>query len=530
MWALPVLFLGYFFLYPLISILLTGLVVDGGLDLTPFSELVTRRSLLGVAWFTVWQAAVSTLLTLVLAMPGAYVLARYRFPGRSLVRALVTVPFVLPTVVVGTAFLAVLGPSGPLGIDLVGTVWAILIAHVFFNYAVVVRTVGGLWGHLDPRLVEAARVLGATRWQAFRRVTLPLLKPALTAAASIVFLFTFTSFGVVLILGDLRHATLEVEVYRQTTAFLDLPLAAALAIVQLVGVGSILAWYSRVQRRSAQQLSLYRSEEAAQPIRTRGDRLIVGAVLASMAVLLGGPLLVLMRRSLTASFGLDYYAALGSSRAGSFSFVAPAEAIANSLMFAIVATVIALAVGGTAAAIVAYGRGRAAQSFDVLLMLPLGTSAVTIGFGFLVAFDWPVDLRTSAALIPIAHAVVAVPFVVRTAVPVMRSVRQRLREAAAVLGAPPARVFRTVDLPIVSRALLVGAGFAFAVSLGEFGATTFVARPDTPTMPVLIFRFLGLPGALNLGQAMAMSTILMLVTATAILVIERARIGGLGDF
>ena len=129
-------------------------------------------------------------------------------------------------------------------------------------------------------------------------------------------------------------------------------------------------------------------------------------------------------------------------------------------------------------------------------MLPLGTSAVTVGFGFLITLDAPpLDLRTSVLLIPLAHALVALPFVVRAVAPVIRSIDPRLREAAAVLGAPPRRSWREVDGPIVARAALVGAGFAFAVSLGEFGATLFIARPDTPTLPIAIYRLLGLPGA-----------------------------------
>ena len=148
-----------------------------------------------------------------------------------------TVPFVLPTVVVGSAFVALLGDGGPLGaLGLDQTLAAILIAHVFFNYAVVVRTVGSLWAHLDPRPEEAARMLGASRWRAFREVTLPALRPAIAAAAAVVFLFTFTSFGVILILGGPRTATLETEIYRQTAQLLNLPLAAALTVVQLVAI------------------------------------------------------------------------------------------------------------------------------------------------------------------------------------------------------------------------------------------------------------------------------------------------------
>ena len=91
-------------------------------------------------------------------------------------------------------------------------------------------------------------------------------------------------------------------------------------------------------------------------------------------------------------------------------------------------------------------------------------------------------------------------------------------------------MWREVDLPIVGRALLVAAVFAFTISLGEFGATALVARPQTPTMPVAIYRFLGQPGALNYGQALAMSTLLMLVCAAGMVVIERFRMGELGEF
>jgi len=180
-------------------------------------------------------------------------------------------------------------------------------------------------------------------------------------------------------------------------------------------------------------------------------------------------------------------------------------------------------VGLMASTVITYRRGRIGSWFDVLLMLPLGTSAVTIGFGFLVALDRPVDLRTSPLIIPLAHSLVAIPFVVRSAVPVMRSVRRGLRDAAAMLGAAPFRVWREVDLPLVARAAAVGAGFAFAVSLGEFGATAFIARPDTPTVPVAIFRLLSQPGAGSFGQAMALSTILMVLTTVAVLFIERLR-------
>lgn len=542
----PLAFLTLFFAYPVASIVGLGLAPGGRLDLSVVGRVLADPGILGVAWFTLWQAAISTVLTLAVGLPGAYLFARFAFPGKALLRAMVTLPFVLPTVVVGAAFVALLGPRSPvnallmtmLGTDqpvlrLQHTLWAILLAHVFFNYAVVVRLVGGLWAHLDPRVEEAARTLGASPWQAFRQITLPLLRPALASAAAIVFLFTFTSFGVILILGGPLFATLEVEIYRQTAQLLDLRVASVLTLVQLGAVAGLLFAYGRLQGRKTLWLRLRPVAEVARPPRGVAERTFVLGNLALIAVLLWMPLLVLLERSLAGpdGYGLHSFEALFGAPRGGTLFVTPGEAIRNSLLFGILATAIALPLGLLASSVVAYRRNRVGRTFDGLLMLPLGTSAVTIGFGFLVALDEPpLDLRTSVLLIPLAHALVAVPFVVRAISPVMRAIDRRLREAAAVLGASPARAWREVDLPIVSRAAVVGAGFAFAVSLGEFGATTFIARPDAPTLPVAIFRLLGQPGALNFGMAMAMSVVLMAVTAGVILLTERARVGDLGEF
>ncbi|OKJ57652.1 ABC transporter permease [Streptomyces sp. CB02115] len=543
--AVPVAFFGLFFAYPVTAIVGRGLKAGGDWQFGRIGDVLARPDILDVLWFTTWQALASTALTLLIALPGAYVFARFDFPGKQLLRAVVTVPFVLPTVVVGTAFLALLGRGGLLdelwGVRLDTTVWAILLAHVFFNYAVVVRTVGGLWSQLDPRQEEAARVLGAGRFAAFRRVTLPALGPAVAAAALMVFLFTFTSFGVVQILGGPAYSTLEVEIYRQTAQLLDLPTAAVLTLVQFAAVGAILAVHAATVRRRERALKLVDPDLTSRRPRGPGQWALLGGVLLTALLLILLPLGVLVKRSFdgadgaagSGGYGLGYYRALQSAGSGGSStfLVPPLEAVGNSLRYALVATLIALVVGGLAAAALTRRAGRLVRGFDALLMLPLGVSAVTVGFGFLITLDEPpLDLRTSWILVPLAQALVGVPFVVRTMLPVLRAVDDRLREAAAVLGASPLRAWREVDLPLVRRAVLVAAGFAFAVSLGEFGATVFIARPDNPTLPVAVARLLGRSGELNYGQAMALSTILMLVCAVSLLLLERIRTDRSGEF
>ncbi|MEV6011161.1 iron ABC transporter permease [Streptomyces sp. NPDC051976] len=527
--AVPAAFFAVFFAYPVASIVGRGLRQDGRWQFATIGDVLGDPDIRHVLWFTCWQAAASTALTLAVALPGAYVFARLDFPGKRLLRAVVTVPFVLPTVVVGSAFLALLGRGGFTdslwGVRLDTTVWAILIAHVFFNYAVVVRTVGGLWAQLDPRQEEAAVMLGASRLTAWRRVTLPALGPSVAAAALMVFLFTFTSFGVIQILGGPTYSTLEVEIYRETAELLDLRTAAVLTLVQFVAVGAILAVHAWTVRRRESALRLVDAAGTSHRPRGRGEWAMLGGLLAVVALLILLPLGVLVARSLDGpgGYGLAFYRALGSANGGTF-VVAPFQAVWNSLRYAAVATVMALAIGGLAAAALVRRAGRLVRGFDALLMLPLGTSAVTIGFGFLITLDKPpLDLRESWILVPLAQALVGVPFVVRVMLPVLRAVDDRLREAAAVLGASPLRVWREIELPLVGRALAIAAGFAFAVSLGEFGATVFIARPDSPTLPVAVARLLDRAGPYTYGQAMALSTILMLVCAASLLILENLR-------
>jgi len=508
--GVPLAFLGLFFVYPLAAILGRGLQGEGDAPL----DVLTDTTTLQVVWFTLWQALASTLLTVVVALPAAYVLGRYRFRGRNVVSALVVIPFVLPTVVVALAFLAILPDGLERG-------WLpVLIAHAFFNVAVVVRVVGTSWAGLDPRIEEAAATLGASPAQRLRLITAPLLAPALASAAAIVFLFSFTSFGVVLILGGPGYATVEAEIYTQAVRLFDLRAAAVLSLVQLAFVAATVWVAMRLEGRVAP--SPPRPEvETLRPVRTGCERLFVGASLGGLAVFLGLPLLVLVERSLAVrgGYGVDAYRALG--RPTSVLLAAPWEAIVNSVVYAFAATAIAVVVGGLAAYAIAERRSRA---LDGLVLLPLGASAVMLGLGFLIAFDTdPLDFRSSAWIVPVAQALVAIPFVVRVMAPTLRSIDPHQREAAALLGAPPARVRREIDLPIISRGLAVAAGFAFAISLGEFGATVFLARPDNPTLPVAIFRFLGRPGEVNVAQAYALAVCLMAVTVVAILLVERAR-------
>lgn len=543
---LPLAFLSLFFFFPLVQILALSLSPQGTLDLSPFRLLFSDPYYARVLVVTTGQALLSTALTLLAGMPAAYVFARYEFRGKALLKALTTIPFVMPTMVVAAAFTALLGPSGHLNSWLMSTLGLevpplrlqhslalVLIAHVFYNATIVVRLVGGFWAIMNPSIEEAARVLGAGRVRTFCQVTLPVLLPAIIAASLLVFLFCFTSFGVILVLGAPKLATLEVEIYVQTAHLANLPLAAALSIGQMIFTFTIMVVYTRIQAREAVPLNLLPTTATQQRATTWRARLVVWSCVGGLMILLLTPLLALIDRSLSLGGGYTsrYFQALTTNPTQSYFYVPPAEAIRNSILIASATVALSLIIGLVGAYMLT-GRSRPVKMLlDPLFMLPLGTSAVTLGFGYLIALDQPpLNLRSSPLLLPIAHTLVAFPFVVRSLLPALRGMNPRWREAAGVMGASPLRVIREIDLPIIGRALLVGAVFAFTVSMGEFGATLLLARPHFPTMPVVIYRLLGSQGVLNQGQGLAMATLLMLVCAVAFVLIERFRVGDIGEF
>ncbi|HEY0948966.1 iron ABC transporter permease [Nocardioides sp.] len=533
--ALPLAVLGVFFVLPVSGMVSEGFVADGRFDPGGVLEVLGRPRVHRVVWFTVWSSTVATLVAVLLGLPVAHLLHRRRFPGRGVLRSLLLVPFVLPTVVVGVAFRELIGESGPLGfLGLDGSAVAIVAGLVFFNVAVVIRAVGAAWESLDPRPAEAAAALGASPAQVLLTVTLPALRPAIVSAASVVFLFCATAFGVVLTLGGLRYSSVETEIYLLTTNLLDLQAAAALSILQLLAITGLLVVTGRL--RAVPDPALARSVRRA-PRPSRGDW--PGVVATGLVLLLvGAPLAALALGSLRVgdAWSLGNYRALTGAGSQHALLVSVTDALVTSLRTAVDATWMSLSLGLLVTVVVTRrSRSRTERRvrglLDGLFMLPLGVSAVTLGFGFLITLDRPpVDLRDSPLLVPIAQALVALPLVVRTLVPVLGGVDDRQRQAAASLGAGPLRTFATVELPLVWRPLTAAAGFAFAVSLGEFGATSFLAREDHPTLPIVIFHLIGHPGAMNYGMSLAASVVLAATTALVMLAVDRLRVSSVGAF
>lgn len=538
-------YLVIFFIYPLLAIFARSFGIDSAYSFEPFISLLSNPYYLGRIWFTIYQAMISTLLAMLVGLPAAFLFARYEFRGKTLLKSATTLPFVLPTIVVAIGFLSLFGSQGIVNtalmellgltkppIEINNSLTIIFMAHAFYNYSIVVRIVSALWSNLDHTLEETARMLGAGPVTTFCRITLPMLLPAIISSAILAFAFSFTSFGIVLILGGPQFATMEVAIFELTAKLFRLPLAAALSIIQLAFTYLFLLLYAKFQAQSVIPLTLKPHASAGSGKLIVRDRVFITGMIIFLLTILS-PLIALLLRAIYFEDGhiSGQITNLFSNERGSYFHISPLGIIWNSIRFALLTVVISTTLGVIAAYFISKRRKRSRHISDALFMLPLGVSSITLGFGYIVALSYPpVDIRGSWVILVIAHSLIAYPFVIRSILPVLEGIVPNLREAASLLGADSTKVFILIDVPIIAPAILVGATFAFAVSMGEFGASLLLVRPEFTTMPVAIFRFLGLPGAANLGNALTMSGLLMIVVSLGFIAIERFRYKGVGGF
>jgi len=551
-WIFPILFLIGFYFLPMASIL--GHIFAPGKD-----SLLTNRINWTIAGravgFTFYQASISTLITLIVGIPSSYLFGRFLFRGKNLLRILSTLPFILPTVVVAAGFNALIGPKGWLNllimdilristppIRLLNSIPAILIAHVFYNTSIVIRVVGTAWEQLDKKLENAACMLGATPKKVFWKITFPLLIPSILSATILIFLFDFTSFGVILMMGGAAFTTIEVEIYIQTMQFLNLKMAGILSLIQLT-FSMLLTFLSlRISGiKNVPIIPMIKGEGLRKPDSFH-KKLFVFILTVILIILLVSPTIALLLRSFLtfsmsnpskemASWGFTFenYRGLFFNDRHSLFFVPPITALRNSVLFAGASMTIALILGIMIS--VSFSKSERSNKYlDFLVMLPLGTSAVTLGMGYLSAFSSiPNSIRWFPVLIPMAHALIALPFVIRIIQPVIHSIPENLHEAAMTLGVPEKKLWRYLDLPLIKKSLATAAIYAFAISLGEFGATTFLTRPEYPTLPIAIYRYLNLPGGENYGRAMAMAAILLIICGSGFFIIEHLQIKVKGE-
>ena len=499
--AIPLIALAVFFAFPVVTMLASFASPND------IASTLTNISLARLWWFTAWQAALSTVLTVAVALPITWAVSRHSFRFSKTLTGLITVPFFMPAVVIATGVKAIL-PSAPVA----GILWA----HVVFNVAVVLRVVGPRWSLLDPTLEDTAADLGATPLRTFRFIVLPYIAPALKNAAAVVFLFCFSSFGVIAILGGIKRRTIEAEIFTQAVNLGDTRTAVSLSVIQAVVILIVFTLGTRQSRvTNTSRTTDTTTTDIATTLRIptqRQQRRIFAAVALPILIVVT-PLFAVILRSLRLDghFTLDGYRWLFNGTTESVG-INIASTLLTSTTFAISCAVLT-----TTAALVIASAKNTTSLISALTALPLMVSAITLGLGLIVTFDQsPFEWRAERWLIPVIHCVIALPLAVRTLDPAVRAIPESLTQASASLGAGPWRTWRRIELPLLTPALVRSAGLSAAISLGEFGATSFLTRSNSTTVPIAISQLLGHPGSQLSQAAFALAALCVLLFTAAL--------------
>jgi thiamine transport system permease protein len=539
--------LTFLFLIPVGIILSKAFITEGGQFSTErLITLIRDPYILRVLRFTVLQASVSTLVSVLIALPGAYLLANFQFRGKSIIRAICTIPFVLPSILVVLGFVIFYGNQGIINtafvklfhlseppVKILYSFKAVILAHAFYNFPIALGLISSFWEQLPVRYDQAAMVMGARKWTVFRTVTLPRLIPAIISAATLIFLFCFSSFVILLVLGGgPQFTTLEVEIYRRARMTLDIEGAAALSLLSIGFTILLVALHLWSQRLLSHQEEIEQIDERRRgrtptsPLATISS--ILYLVLSVIFVL--GPLVGIVYRSFQAPvsrsqemvFSFVWYRQLfGFDRAIGSPLGIAASALVTSIVIAAIATVISLFVGTLLAARLRSKEAGKGASIELYAMLPMAVSSVVIGLGYyLISSTVSHSTMVSRTLIVLAHTVIASPFVLRSILPEYRKIPRSYTQAALTLGATVPQTFSSIDLPLLRPALATGGAFAFALSMGEINATLILSDSSVVTVPIIMYRLIG---SYNYAGACALGTILILCCAIVFATIERVR-------
>ena len=521
--------------------------------------------------FTILESIFSVVLTLIIGLPLAWQLGRYEWKHISIIRSLLSIPFVMPAIVAAMGFLALIDQGGPLqklGIDLrsesgfigdissltgfenSGHFIALIVAHAWFNISLIVRMVEPTLSTMDPRWEEQIRLLpaGSTRLGRVKNLWLPFIGPAIACASALCFVFSFTSFALVKWLTP-NNSTLEslmadsggtagIYNYRVDTSEIVL----AICLVQLIILVTALGLTSRLQRKHSLRHSMV-SESSARS--TRGKPTLVGKMIILFGLIFTLLPLVLVTISsfivrtindgnISNKFTFDAWKAVFE---GDNSTVGLQEALSNSLIYAVITLIFSITIGWVMASSInrleKSGNNKLAKIVDFISLAPLAISAVMIGLGILLGIlRWSPSLFNWFLIPVLPHILLTTPFVVRIMLPAIRSLDDSFEEQAKMLGLSPFKIWLHSKLSFLLGPLAVAGSLTIAFSLGEFGATWILVRSGSwDTLSILVDQLMNQPkfNPLVYPMAMASATILMILTFVLFLLAEKVRPSGEGS-
>jgi thiamine transport system permease protein len=526
--AFPIFLLLVFILFPVLAVTVQGLITG-----TPFLDVIASPRIQFIIIFTFSQAILSTIMVVLIGLPGAFLIARLRFRGKSLVKAMMIVPFVLPPIVVVVGFLQMFGANGIIDsilmwfqgstssvFNLATGVPGIILAHTFYNVPLVLLMVSASLERLNPEIEESAEILGASSYQRLRYITVPHIMPSLLASAVLTFMFCFMSFPIVLAFGRGVYLTIEAQIYNAFRVF-DYGQASSLTLIQIIVTLSLAFVYVHLGRQETETgpTSSIKTTTFGGYLFT--EKCLIVGYLVLIVVLVLGPIATIVRASvfdpISQIYTLDGFINL---------FSTGSRYLINSLFYAGLATLFAVVLG-IPLAIAMRSRSKTIPTVaSIMILLPLGISSVTVAYGLVLMIAVPLGLVTNPwPIIVVAQTVIGLPFSARAIEIAMSKIDTAILDQADSLGASRLQRLFFVELPLLAPGILVGGVFAFAMAIGEMSATLLIALPQNYTLAVAIYIYLGVRHFVEAGAA---ALILVAICVIAFLLMENISKGSVG--
>jgi len=533
---IPIIILSFFLIYPV-----TRVIVGGVLSSTsnPFQKILSDYPTQFAIAFTFSQAFISTIASVMVGLPGALIISRLDFKGKSLVRALIVVPFVLPPIAVVVGIIQMFGSYGIIDSFLMSLfhsstsvfnisdgIVGIVLAHTFYNAPLVILLVSSSLERMNPEIEDAADMLGANSIQRFKRITLPQILPALSAAAILTFIFCFMSFPIVLALGNDVYNTIEILIWNSYKAG-HLGLASSLALLQILITLTLAVVYLRLGRTRNQDVAPTSTIRTIRftKYRYREQGLILVYML-SMLIFIGGPMISIFRAAVYDPM-LQQYTAKGlvylftSGTNGGLGFVI------NTLFYGFLATLLSIILGIPLAYAHKSEKRILPTLSSMMVLLPLGISSITLAYGLMEAIAVPLGLSLHPwPIIVIAQTIIGLPFTARALEISLNNIDPNILNQADLLGASRFQRFFFVDVPLLLPGILVGAVFAFAMAIGDMTATLLIAIPANYTVAVGVYKNLDVR---KFVQAGASALFLVIICVLAYLIMEKVSKGSTGS-
>jgi len=522
----PILLIALFLLFPLISVLISGFKGEEGFTFGNFISVISDGYYYRIFAFTLAQAFLSTVVSLAIGIPIGYFFGKYNFRGRKILLTLFTVPFILPTVLVGMGFLSLFGENGLFGLPIL----SIILAHAFYNIPLVVHYIAAYYQNFDKNLIGAAKTLGSKKLHLVFRIFLPLFIQPILTSSILIFLFCFLSYGVVLILGAQAHfRTTETQIYAEFFKG-ESGKASILALLQLLVTIAIVLGYLFYIRKKTQREKTGTTEvfpqEAIKPKQFFiffGNVVIIGVLLLGLALEIAPMIAIIVNSFWDPYLGqfVNTFKELFSSETASIARIGLGSSILNTLKFAFGSAIFASLLSIITVAALGERRSRKSTvSLEMLTYLPLAISSVTLSLGITQTFIGSNFFANNPWIfIIISQGLLGYPFITRALLNGLNTIDPDILDSAKTLGANSAYKFYRIYLPLLLRSFLAGFAFALGLSIGEFTTAIFFSNinPGVTTLTVVLYR---LRNARMFGPASAIGVILMIVSYGSFFILE----------